>query len=252
MKKIIIALLFVIFVSAGLSTLGVFRRQNVATPASIINNPTPTEIIKNKKYKSQLITVDDPSGLYLYPNYEEQANSKDLINKNSCKSFVNAGFYSKDSSPLGLLISQGKLINKDRKSELFNGYFSVTSESGVFITDSVPRNEVRIALQSGPILIKDFSPQILKLKQDEEARRVVVATDKSGKIYFMVFYSEDSFFSGPFLKDLPQIVEDFERDSNLKFDNALNLDGGSASAFYSEDFFLSELNHVGSFFCILE
>jgi len=79
---------------------------------------------------------------------------------------------------------------------------------------------------------------------------VISAVTGDNKLIFMVIYDPKSVFLGPELVDLPQIVSLVSAENDLNIADAINLDGGSASAFKSRDFSLSEISPVGSFFCL--
>jgi hypothetical protein len=70
------------------------------------------------------------------------------------------------------------------------------------------------------------------------------------KVIFMSIYNESSKFMGPYLADLPQILEIAQDKIGFLIADAINLDGGSASAFYFRDFQLSEASPIGGFFCV--
>ena len=89
----------------------------------------------------------------------------------------------------------------------------------------------------------------LSILDDKPGRRVVVAQAEN-KIYFIAFYNNNSVYLGPNLSDLPQLLKMFAQKRKTTILNALNLDGGAASAFHTDNFSLPELTPVGSFFCI--
>ncbi len=86
---------------------------------------------------------------------------------------------------------------------------------------------------------------IIRIQNDELTRRMLVA--RSGdQWYFLAITDQDNTFNGPLLSDVPKILGKVP----IVIDEALNLDGGSASAFYSaHGARLGELTPIGSFFC---
>ena len=77
---------------------------------------------------------------------------------------------------------------------------------------------------------------------------MVVGITKKGETIFLVLYDPENTWSGPKLADTPGVLSGvIER---LQLTDALNLDGGSASAFIRGDLSLEELTSVGSFFCV--
>lgn len=90
----------------------------------------------------------------------------------------------------------------------------------------------------------------MSVKNDKQARRVVAGVTGENKLIFLVFYDNNQYYSGPYLNDLPDLVDKTGKSLDLNIADAINLDGGSASAFISDDIKLTELTPVGSFFCI--
>ena len=66
----------------------------------------------------------------------------------------------------------------------------------------------------------------------------------------MALYFPDQEYSGPLLARVPYILEKIAKKEQITIPDAINLDGGSASAFLSPDTHLTELNPVGGYFCI--
>ena len=69
-------------------------------------------------------------------------------------------------------------------------------------------------------------------------------------LYFIIIYNENQVFDGPFLQDMPSVMSEIQKETGIVFADAINLDGGTASTFYSDEVNLSEMSPVGSFFCI--
>ncbi len=117
------------------------------------------------------------------------------------------------------------------------------------ISTSAPDEQVRLALQAGPIVRRDGQPVLLSLITDEQARRIIVATAHNTTLVFLALYDPDNTYLGPLLRDVPRHVSIIQDTIGETFENAINLDGGSASVFLSEETSLQELTLVGSFFC---
>ena len=191
--------------------------------------------------------IANPKTLTLIPNYSQKRTGTEVNGANSCNHLVNAGFYNQDGTPIGLIVNNGQIINGFQTNLLFNGIFSV-SDKIPEISAKTPQSP-RLAVQSGPILISGGQPQILDIKDDESARRIVVAITKDERLFFLSFYNPESVYEGPLLTDLPAHLQKFEELSRVDISDALNLDGGSASVFITKEVSLGELTNVGSFFC---
>ena len=76
-----------------------------------------------------------------------------------------------------------------------------------------------------------------------------MATTKEGKVIFIVAYTKGNPLSGPRLTELPEIIDELSKNAKLDIVDALNLDGGSHSAFLTKSFQLTEISTIGSYFC---
>jgi uncharacterized protein YigE (DUF2233 family) len=203
----------------------------------------------NATYKITWLSLKDSDQLTLYSNLDKKLTSLDAKKGNSCNSLVNAGFYTIEDKHVGLFINEGVKLSDSKESLLFSGYFWIDEEGFVYINDAPPIS-AKLALQSGPILMLDSVVQTIKAGNDEASRRMVVATAEDNIIMFITFYDSGSVFSGPTLTELPSLLERLNSDKNLQIVSAVNLDGGSASSFLTENLSLSELTKIGGFFCI--
>ena len=80
----------------------------------------------------------------------------------------------------------------------------------------------------------------------------MVATTVTNAVLFFVLYDRENPYQGPLLSEVPFLLTQWQKQTTQEVRDAINLDGGSASAWYSEGFFLQELTAVGSFFCVLQ
>ena len=117
------------------------------------------------------------------------------------------------------------------------------------ITREVPEDPLVNAVQTGPVVFENGAVTKLSFVRDSASRRVIAAVSGENELIFMVFYTQDSAFSGPLLAELPEGVAKLNVEENLGIADAINLDGGSASAFAIPGFSLTEASPVGSFFC---
>ncbi len=203
-------------------------------------------------YKVNLYEIESIDNLFLKINLPEKQPASKIFSNENCSFLVNAGFYTKEGDPVGLFISEGKKIRDFSKNQLFDGVFSVNSMATPRITIEQPKDSLRVALQSGPILIENARPQKLSLKNDKPARRVVLAITGENKIIFLIFYKKDSAYLGPLLNSLPEMLQKFQEENGLNIADAINLDGGTASAFYTKEVSVVEASPVGSYFCYKE
>lgn len=201
------------------------------------------------RYRYAAVTVDRIEKLQLLTNFEKKATATDLIKEQGCRVLVNGGFYSREDAPLGWLVSDNRLVSGPIESALFDGYIYPAGER-VIISRSVPDGEVTWGLQSGPVLIEDGEVLALNLNKDELARRTVAAVSTNGQVIFMAITNTLSLTSGPLLADLPNLTAQVGSQLGLELAWAINLDGGLASAFISDELSIKEYTHIGSFFCL--
>jgi len=194
--------------------------------------------------------IDSPGQLQLWPNFDGKASSADLFKNYRCRFLINGGFYDQQNQPLGWFLSQEKLRHPQIKSALLNGFFFQNQQKEIGLEDVLPVNEVVWGLQTGPILIFKGKPLKLQMAKDERARRMVVALGQSEELLFLAVTGPDSLASGPLLADLPFIAEKIGQALRVDFKTAINLDGGTASAFLNSEKTIKEYNSIGSFFCL--
>jgi len=151
---------------------------------------------------------------------------------------TNGGIYSKSLTPLGLYIENGKRYYRLNRGDgggnfflLPNGVFYITDKGAAVVDtgDYNPKQKVRHAIQSGPMLVRNgrLHPRFIASSASLYVRNGV-GVDRKGRVIFAI-------------SDLPVNFHDFAtlfRD-RLDAPNALYLDG-SISAMYAP-----ELNRYG-------
>lgn len=221
-------------------------------PSHETPTPTPTEksvTVHSETYAYAMIKAL-PGDITLIANYEKKKDAATLFSANHCASGINGGFYDTSNNPLGLVIIDGQTIRKSLLSPLFNGFFWIDADSHAHITTTPPDPDSPIALQSGPIVRTNQAATFLQIREDKHARRMIAAVDTTAAVYFLTLYTKESVFDGPLLADVPALLEQIASQESLSLTDAMNLDGGSASTFYSPGLKLSELTPVGSVFCV--
>lgn len=223
------------------------------TAQAIINPKQFVDIIQgDRSFRIAWFTVQNPDTISLIPNFREQSTSRATLEMSHCLGLVNGGFYTQEKKPTGLFVTHGKTEGLFQPNTLLNGVFSITTLGRVSITSEPPKESLRIALQTGPILFRNGSHQNLRLIEDEFARRIVVATSGTNTILFFVLYDPENPYQGPLLSETPLFLTQWQKQMTQEIRDAINLDGGSASAWYREGFMLQELTTVGSFFCVVQ
>ena len=249
MKKIILILFLLIL---SLTAIEFFSPPSVHSPNPASAPPLPSpDLAQLGDYRYAWVKLDNLAKLKLLPNHNTKASSEDLAKTHHCQVLVNGNFYDKQDKPLGWLVSQGETLSRPIVSSLFNGFLSL-STSKVEISPSVPQGLVDLGLQSGPLLILDSKPLLLKINNDQPRRRIIAALNNQSELIFLVLIGADSLYSGPLLADTPKLVIALGQAIGQNLVAALNLDGGSASAFHTPTVHLNEYAYIGSFFCYNE
>ena len=163
-----------------------------------------------------LRVIDNPTGDVL----------ADTMSREKGAAGVNGGYFSADFAPIGLLISDGKMIAPLQRARLITGVLSA-SVRGVQIlrvSEFSRREKISAAVQCGPFLVDHYEP-VRGLNDSTTARRTFAATAMSGRASLGVC-SEIS------LAELATILATSRMADDFKIQRALNLDGGSSSAFW--------------------
>ena len=139
---------------------------------------------------------------------------------------VNGGYFEPDYTPLGLLITDGRLVAPLRKARLLSGVVSASNgrlqlqRVGEFSLKAKPL----AARQAGPFLVERGMP-VAGLNATRAARRTYVAVGSADTA--AIGYS-----SHLTLAQLGAVLATPGVIPEVKIQRALNLDGGSSSAFW--------------------
>lgn len=149
-----------------------------------------------------------------------------VMEQQSCFAGVNGGYFDPDYAPIGLLIVDGKMIAPLQRARLLTGVLTASAR-GVQILrarEFSRQQKLSAALQCGPFLI-DLGRRVRGLEGVREARRTFAAVGGSDRAA-LGFCTEVS------LADLAKILATVQIADGFKISRALNLDGGSSSAFW--------------------
>jgi exopolysaccharide biosynthesis protein len=162
---------------------------------------------------------------------------------------VNGGYFDPQDAPLGLLISDGKLIAPLRKARLLSGLLVVAKGRVELLryAEYSSRKNATAALQCGPFLV-DGGKAVPGLNDTRSARRTFILTGGADRAAI-------GFCSSVTLAELGDILATPRVVPELKVQRALNLDGGSSSAFWfageSGPFSIRELKRVRNFVVVV-
>jgi hypothetical protein len=150
----------------------------------------------------------------------------DIMSREKCIVGVNGGFFKPDFTPVGLLISDDKLIAPLHPARLMTGILSASTHQVRIqrLREFSRQEKTNAAVQSGPFLVDHYEP-IPGLDGSRVARRTFVATGTNDRVV-LGSCSEVSLAELATILTTPRLADD------LKIQRALNLDGGSSSAFW--------------------
>jgi Phosphodiester glycosidase len=142
---------------------------------------------------------------------------------------VNGGYFDPGDAPLGLLVSDGRVISPFRKAKLLTGVLtaSATRVDVVRASRFTMNDKIKSARQCGPLLVERAAP-VAGLNDTRPARRTFAAVDGTGHAALGVC-------SAVSLAQLGRILALTNAAGKMKILRALNLDGGSSSAFWFAD-----------------
>ncbi len=149
---------------------------------------------------------------------------KSLTNLNKGIAGINASFFDKKESPLGLIIQNKKTTNKLHKGgTLLSGIFYISNNQANIIHKSkIDLYNPDLAIQAGPRLISNYIP--LKIKDpNTRTRRSGIAINKKGEV---IIYATLLRFPGASFSEVQEMLK------SLSVKDALNFDGGSSSQLY--------------------
>lgn len=139
---------------------------------------------------------------------------------------VNGGYFDPQNAPVGLVISDGKMIAPFRKARLLSGVL-VASKGRIELLRAAEyssRKTATAALQCGPFLV-DGNTAVPGLNNTRPARRTFALSSGSDRLAL-------GFCSTVTLAQMGEILATPGLAPDLKVQRALNLDGGSSSAFW--------------------
>ena len=172
------------------------------------------ELAKFSPKSASLRLIDNPAG----------RDSADTLISDKNVAGINGGYFDESFAPLGLRIADGKRLSPLARGRLLTG---VVAASGskiqiLRLSEFAKASHPNTAIQCGPFLI-DHGAAVAGLDSKHTARRTFIAVTSSGEV--LLGYCSDAS-----LAELPAILMACTTDGKIQ--RALNLDGGSSSAFW--------------------
>lgn len=184
--------------------------------------------------------------LRVIDNASGDENLADVMVREKCVAGVNGGYFGTDFRPIGLRISEGAMTSPLIRAHLLTGvlYASSRGIEIVRLGEFSRKRKLDAAIECGPFLV-DLGLQVRGLDDSRNARRTFAAVARGGTSALGV--SSDL--------TLAQLAGALSSVPNFKIWRALNLDGGSSTAFWfqrngSAPFSIREEKNVRDFVAI--
>ena len=147
----------------------------------------------------------------------------DAMRRANCMAGINGGYFDPTFAPLGLRIIDGKVTSRLTRGRLMSGVLASDNAIHIFrVAEFSLRRKPTAAIECGPFLV-DLAKPVRGLEAMRAARRTFAATGSGDRAAL-------GFCSDATLADLARILAVPLGD--FKIQRALNLDGGSSSAFW--------------------
>ena len=162
----------------------------------------------------KLRVIDNPGG---------SQDLADAMRANNGVAGVNGGYFDENFSPLGLRVIDGKMSSPLSKGRLLSGVMT-GSDALVRIlrrSEFSPSTKSAVAIQCGPFLV-DHGRPVPGLESQRPARRTFAAVTNTNEVMLGVT-------SDLSLQQLSSVLAGL---TDLNIQRALNLDGGSSTAFW--------------------
>ena len=160
----------------------------------------------------RLSVIDNADGVTL----------SDAMRPTNCIAGINGGYFDPNFAPLGLRIIDGKIIPRLTRGRLMTGVLASDNAIHIFrVAEFSVRRKPNAAIECGPFLV-DLAKPVRGLEAMRPARRTFAAIGSGDRAAL-------GFCSDATLADLARILAVPLGD--FKIQRALNLDGGSSSAF---------------------
>jgi exopolysaccharide biosynthesis protein len=156
---------------------------------------------------------------------EPRLDLEEAMSRGNFLAAVNGGYFDPDYKPIGLLIVDGTMIAPLQKARLLSGVLSAPAKKVQIsrVAEFSLAQKPDAAVESGPMVV-DLGKSVRGLESTRPARRTFAATGAGDKAVL-------GFCSDVTLADLSSILATVLA-SDFKVQRALNLDGGSSSAFW--------------------
>lgn len=165
------------------------------------------------------------TGLRVIDNPEGQSLAA-VMKREKCVCGVNGGYFDTEFKPMGLRVADGKTFSPLRRARLITGILLQTDRGidVVRVREFSGTKKITSAIQAGPFLVEG-NKRVRGLNDSQRARRTFVAIGTNDRALLGVC-------SDVSLAELANILATAPIAADSTIRRAMNLDGGSSSAFW--------------------
>jgi exopolysaccharide biosynthesis protein len=152
---------------------------------------------------------------------------RELIETRGGLAGINGGYFEANLDPIGLLISNGRVVHKFQKAKILSGIFYVKNGRPFLVRtrESMGTEGIQEAIQCGPFLV-DGGRAVSGLDNRRTAARTFIFSCGASVWGFGICRSVT-------LEEMGEILAQVSLIPDRHTSRALNFDGGSSSTFYA-------------------
>jgi uncharacterized protein YigE (DUF2233 family) len=165
--------------------------------------------------------------LHVVDNAAQDSDLAAAMAQHHCLAGVNGGYFDPQFAPIGLRVVDGSVTSPLIRARLLTGVLSASRDRGIELTriGEFSRNrKVDAAMECGPFLV-DLAARVRGLDNTRSARRTFAAVARGGRAAL-------GYCDSATLAELSEMLATVRLADGFAVDRAMNLDGGSSSAFW--------------------
>jgi uncharacterized protein YigE (DUF2233 family) len=199
------------------SSLRGLEHRYVVAEQSATGDRASLELAVFSTKSCRLRVIDQPS--------EPRVDLEETVSRGNFLAAVNGGYFDPDYKPIGLLIVDGTIIAPLQKARLLSGVLTASAKKVQIsrVAEFSMAQKPDAAVECGPMVV-DLGKSVRGLESTRAARRTFAAVGAGDKAAL-------GFCSEVTLADLSSVLASISI-PDFKIQRALNLDGGSSSAFW--------------------
>ena len=181
------------------------------------NQHADVDVVVFSAKSCALRVIDNPEGESLSA----------IMKREKCVCGVNGGYFDPEFKPIGLRINDGKTFSPLQRARMITGILT-QSDRGIDVIrvgEFSHAKKISAAIQSGPFLV-EASKHVRGLNDSQRARRTFAGIADVDRVLLGIC-------SDVSLAELANILVTAPVVEKSKIRRAINLDGGSSSAFWS-------------------